>query len=208
MRGVVPTTEWGYRERRPWAPMGAEEIERIADAVAAASVEMWIDGGWGVDALLGEQTREHDDLDVVIALADVQAFETALAGVGYERSAGAAPTSFVLVNAEGRQVDAHPVVFDDLRGGGVYLMEDGREWVYPAEGFAGRGRVGSRDVRCLTPEVQVLVHDGYELEEKDYRELFLLHDRFGVELPAKYAERARAGWTKRRPARDDAPPSQ
>jgi hypothetical protein len=38
-------------------------------------------------------------------------------------------------------------------------------------------------VRCLTPEVQVLVHDGYELGEKDYRELRLLHDRFGVELP-------------------------
>jgi hypothetical protein len=49
-------------------------------------------------------------------------------------------------------------------------------------GFAGRG-VAGRDVQCLTPEAQVLVHDGYVLGERDYRELRLLHDRFGVELP-------------------------
>ncbi len=69
-------------------------------------------------------------------------------------------------------------------------MSEGREWVYPSRGFAGRGRVGGRVVRCLSAEVQMLVHDGYELTAKDYRELYLLHERFGVELPAKYAERA------------------
>jgi hypothetical protein len=30
--------------------------------------------------------------------------------------------------------------------------------------------------------VQVLVHDGYELGEKDFVELRLLHERFGVAL--------------------------
>ena len=29
-------------------------------------VEAWVAGGWGVDALLGEQTREHRDLDILI----------------------------------------------------------------------------------------------------------------------------------------------
>jgi hypothetical protein len=29
----------------------------------------------------------------------------------------------------------------------------------------------------------VLVHAGYELTEKDYRELYLLRQRFGVEPP-------------------------
>ena len=32
----------------------------------AMGVEVWIDGGWGVDALLGEQTRFHKDLDIAI----------------------------------------------------------------------------------------------------------------------------------------------
>jgi hypothetical protein len=38
--------------------------------------------------------------------------------------------------------------------------------------------------------VQVVVHDGYELREKDYRELRLLRERSGVELPPPVAARA------------------
>ena len=62
-------------------------------------------------------------------------------------------------------------------------MDGGGEWVYPASGFSGRGRVDGRPVHCLSAEVQVLVHSGYELTAKDYRELDLLNARFGVELP-------------------------
>jgi lincosamide nucleotidyltransferase A/C/D/E len=34
-------------------------------------IEIWVDGGWGVDALLGEQTRPHKDLDIAIQQKDV-----------------------------------------------------------------------------------------------------------------------------------------
>ena len=172
--------------------MRAADVLTVVDALEAARVPYRLDGGWGVDALLEEQTREHDDLDLVAQLADVRRLTETLRGAGYEQVAGGAPRSFVLVDALGRQVDVHPVVFDDARGGGVYEMDDGREWVYPAAGFAGRGRVAGHLVRCLSPEVQVLVHDGYELTDKDYRELYLLHERFGVDLPLQYAERALA----------------
>ena len=191
MADVVSIGEWPYRDRQPWAPMEVDEVVRIVDCVATSSLGMWIDGGWGVDALLEEEMREHDDLDVVIDLGHVDLFKEALARLGYEHVAGEAPKSFILGDALGHQVDVHPVVLDAGRGGGVYVTEEGGEWVYPEAGFSGRGRIGGREVRCLTPEVQVLVHDGYELEEKDYRELFMLHERFGVELPAKYAARAR-----------------
>jgi lincosamide nucleotidyltransferase A/C/D/E len=172
--------------------MDAGEVVRLLNAAAAADVAVWIDGGWGVDALLEEQTRGHDDLDVVVVVTDVPRFTAVLAASGYAQVAGEAPQSFILVDAGGHQVDVHPVVFDEERGGGVYVMEDHRAWVYPEAGFAGRGRIDGREVHCLTPEVQVLVHDGYELTEKDYRELFLLHARFGVALPEKYVERALA----------------
>jgi lincosamide nucleotidyltransferase A/C/D/E len=87
--------------------MPAAEVVRLVELLESGGVGVWLDGGWGVDALLERQTREHDDSE-------------------------------------------------------------------------------------LTPEVQLLVHDGYELEEKDYRELRLLHERFGVELPIRYAARALA----------------
>ena len=81
----------------------------------------------------------------------------------------------------------HPVTFD-AEGGGVYQMDDGNEWVYPSVGFNGMGSVNERPVRCLSPEVQVLVHAGYDLTQKDYRELYLLRERFGVEPPTALLE--------------------
>jgi lincosamide nucleotidyltransferase A/C/D/E len=181
----VPVAEWPYRDRRPHAPMEAAEVVRVVVQLETAGVAVWLDGGWGVDALLEEQVREHDDLDLVVALADLPALLGVAGRSGYEHAAGAVPGSIVLVDARGRQVDVHPVVLDDARGGGVYVMDDGREWVYPCQGFDGRGRVAGRPVRCLSPEVQVLVHDGYELTAKDYRELDLLHERFGVDVPPR-----------------------
>jgi lincosamide nucleotidyltransferase A/C/D/E len=162
--------------------MEAAEVVRVVGALGDDGVAPWLDGGWGVDALLEEQVREHDDLDLVVELAAAPTVTASLARLGYSHVAGGPPSSVVFVDAVGRQVDVHPVVFDD-EGGGVYRMEDGRDWTYPAEGFAGRGRVGGSSVRCLTPEVQVLVHAGYELAAKDYLELRLLHERFGVALP-------------------------
>jgi lincosamide nucleotidyltransferase A/C/D/E len=37
---------------------GADVIE-LYQALAAAGVDIWIDGGWAVDALVGRQTRRH-----------------------------------------------------------------------------------------------------------------------------------------------------
>ena len=179
-----------YRGRQPSAPMEPEELLRVLELLDGESIEVWIDGGWGVDALLERQTREHDDLDLVSHLGDSDRAIEVLEAAGYELVEGQPPRSFVLVDHEGRQVDVHPVVMDRSRGGGVYQMDDGREWVYPEEGFSGRGKVAGQEVKCLSAVTQVLVHDGYELTAKDYRELFLLHDRFDVEIPERYRDRA------------------
>jgi lincosamide nucleotidyltransferase A/C/D/E len=170
--------------------MDAASLVEIVDLLEAEGVDVWLDGGWGVDALLDEETREHDDLDLIVELRHSGHVVELLLGLGYELVAGRAPKSFVLVDARGRQVDVHPVTFD-ADGGGVYEMEDG-QWTYPAQGFGGRGSVSGRAVRCLSPEAQVLVHAGYELKEKDYRELFLLRERFGVQLSPHLLDRVQA----------------
>ena len=168
-----------YDERDPRLQMTAAELAALCGVFEAIGVDVWLDGGWGVDALLGEQTREHDDLDVVIALDDVATLVTTLESLGYEVARGALPMSIVLLDVAGRQVDVHPVSFT-ATGDGLYRMDDGRSWAYPAAGFTGTGRVLDRDVRCLTPEVQVLCHAGYELDENDLHDLSLLCERFGV----------------------------
>ena len=165
--------------------MAAEELARLLDALDAAGVQVWVDGGWGVDALLGEQTRSHDDLDVVVEMSDVGRLQDVLRQQGYTFQHREAPLSFELVDPDGRQVDVHPVTFDE-RGDGIYQMDEGKTWTYPATGLAGIGHIAGRQVRCLTPELQMRVHAGYELTDKDHEEIRLLQERFGVGAPPGY----------------------
>jgi lincosamide nucleotidyltransferase A/C/D/E len=166
-----------YDEREPRLPMSAEDVVALLGLMEG--IDVWLDGGWGVDALLGEQTREHDDLDLVVARSDVPSLVEALRQEEYEVAKGQLPTCIVLLDPVGRQVDVHPVAFNEA-GDGIYRMEDGRDWPYPAAGFAGRGSIIGQSVPCLTPEVQVLCHAGYELAATDLHDLAVLRERFGV----------------------------
>ena len=167
--------------------MDTQSLLAVVDLLEADGIDVWLDGGWGVDALLERQTRGHDDLDLVVELAHADRIIELLRGLGYSQVAGNPRKSFVMVDVRGCQVDIHPVTFD-AEGGGVYQMDDGNEWVYPSEGFNGMGSVNGRPVRCLSPDVQVLVHAGYDSTQKDYRELYLLRERFGVEPPPALLE--------------------
>lgn len=167
------------------ARMPARQLSDLLRALDEAGIEVWLDGGWGVDALLGRQTREHNDVDLILRLSDVPALRRALAGRGFGVKEGAPPNSFVLADGAGLDVDVHAVVFDD-QGDGVYRMQNGEDWVYPSEGFSGTGSIEGLAVRCLTPEAQVLCHaHGYEPGEKDFRDMALLEERFELELPSR-----------------------
>ena len=42
------------------------DVVTLYRAFAAADAPVWLMGGWGIDALLGRQTRRHHDLDVLV----------------------------------------------------------------------------------------------------------------------------------------------
>jgi lincosamide nucleotidyltransferase A/C/D/E len=46
--------------------MNAPSVLELCRRLTGLGIPIWLDGGWGVDALLGEQTRPHDDLDIVV----------------------------------------------------------------------------------------------------------------------------------------------
>jgi lincosamide nucleotidyltransferase A/C/D/E len=62
--------ERAYHGRHPSAPMDAAALLEVIDCLEGQGVDVWLDGGWGVDALLERETREHDDLDLVAELRD------------------------------------------------------------------------------------------------------------------------------------------
>lgn len=83
----------------------------------AAGLSFWLDGGWGVDLLLGEQSRDHSDMDVVIVLEQFPAVCSALEALGFEVVEDHLSTRAVLRSPDGRQVDVHPVTFDEAGTG-------------------------------------------------------------------------------------------
>jgi lincosamide nucleotidyltransferase A/C/D/E len=166
--------------------MTVANLTRILERLEKVGIDAWLDGGWGVDALLGEQTRTHDDVDLIVQVIDVPAMREALAGEGFQLDHGAPDSNFVLRDADGREIDVHPARFDE-GGNGIYRMENGEDWVYPAAGFAGRGRIAGREVKCLTADVQMLCHaGGYDPAETDFHDMRLLNTRLGTPLLPPY----------------------
>ncbi|MFN9898557.1 MAG: nucleotidyltransferase domain-containing protein, partial [bacterium] len=58
----------------------------------------------------------------------------------------------------------------------------------PAAAFVGKGNILDLQVNCLTSEYQVESHQGYQLKEKDFKDVFLLCERFELEIPKEYQD--------------------
>ena len=173
--------------------MTSSALVDLLQLIATAGVEIWLDGGWGVDALLGAQTRPHKDVDIIVRVSDLQKLGEILQAKAFAIRPGGTASNFVLVDRSGLEIDIHAITFDS-GGNGIYRMANGQDWIYPAAGFGGRGSVDAYSVRCLSPHAQVLGHaDGYAPTEKDIEDMERLRARFGVELPP-HLRRATASW--------------
>jgi hypothetical protein len=114
--------------------------------------------------------------------------EAALAPLGFILYKDELPASFVLRDPNDRRVDIHPVKFDE-EGNAHQTALEGSVFTYPKDGFTGKGTINGREVVCLTPEVQILCHDGYELDAADIADMRLLSDHFGIPLPETFENR-------------------
>ncbi len=171
--------------------VSAKDVIRIYQYLLANGIQIWLCGGWGIDALLGEQTRPHKDLDVIMLLDDVIRMRELLGRQGYdlaylwEENCPAVDahgvevaSAFVLNDADGRELDAHAMRFD-VQGNGIPTWRDTEGLIFKSQDLAGQGVVAGFALQCLSSEMQMLVHRGYELPEKQVRDLELLRKKFG-----------------------------
>ncbi|MFG1691437.1 nucleotidyltransferase domain-containing protein [Gemmatimonadota bacterium] len=162
--------------------MTADHVHWFLDLFDELEITVWIDGGRGVDALLGECTRPHEDLDIIIPAADSAKLTEAL----FERGFSDVPTddrcdrNFVMGHPSHGLIDFHVIQLTD-DGGAVYGPGD-VDWVISRSERRGEGSIRGRSVRCLTAEYQVRSHTGYTLKETDFADMNALHERFGVAL--------------------------
>ena len=163
------------RERR--IQREAEPISDFCNNV----LEVCIDGGWAVDALLGRETRAHGDLDIALPHRNVPRLRTLLSKRDYRERIrdDTWECNFVLADTKGRELDVHSYTLDSA-GNNVHGV------AYEAEHLAGTGSILGRGVRCISPEWLVRFHTGYEVDEKDFQDASALCQHFGIALPKEY----------------------
>jgi len=161
--------------------MKANDAIEIVKLFDQNHIELHIDGGWAVDALLGEQTRTHTDLDIAVQHKDVTQIRALLEARGFRDVPrdDTRDSNFVLGDEQGHQVDIHSYTFDSQRNN-VYGVS------YPFDSLTGVGSIHGYRVQCISPEWLVKFHTGYELDENDYHDVRLLCQRYGIKLPSEY----------------------
>lgn len=161
--------------------MQTDDVLQIYNLLTGSGVTTHIDGGWGVDALVGEQTRQHSDLDIAIPVQDVALARRLLEGEGYHEIPRNDSTAdmFVLSDGNGHEIDIHAYNFDadGNNDGGVE---------YPLGSLNGQGIIGGQAVHCIAPEYVLRFHMAYEPKAKDYHDVKLLCDKFGLRMPKQY----------------------
>ncbi len=181
--------------------MHAEDVVALYTLLVERGVQLWVDGGWGIDALLGEQTRLHKDLDALVRFDDLGTLTDVLARHGFtlkeiweenrwvthavplpligrtSRAGSAVATAFVVRNGAGHELDVHVLTFDANANG---IPAWNADVLYSADALAGRGVIAGTPVRCLAAQMQMAMHTDYTLQAKGIQDLRLLHERFGI----------------------------
>jgi len=160
----------------------APDLFELLDLLDDMAVHYWLDGGWGVDCLLGTQTRWHSDLDLVLPRSEVERVRAILAARGFLVTRDWLPTSLAFRDDQGREVDLHPVD-PTADGGGDQLLQGDDVWHYspPVE-----GAINERSVRCASASDQLLTHQGYEPRPVDLLDVHRIAERFNLPVPAAF----------------------
>jgi lincosamide nucleotidyltransferase A/C/D/E len=163
--------------------MTAQDVAAFVRLLEHNQIEVCIDGGWAVDALVGRLTRAHLDLDIAIQHKDAGRVRALLEERGYRDVArpDTRDCNFVLGDEQGHLIDIHTYTFD-AEGKLVFGVD------YPFDSLKGSGKVDGLAVRCITPEWLVKFHSGYPLDENDYHDVKVLCQHFGIKMPADFIE--------------------
>ena len=154
----------------------AWRVVAILDLLAAAEVRVWVAGGWGVDALLGRQTRPHCDIDLVVGddgppyqqVTQVLAREGFRFTGTYHHPGIPIPWCHIWRHDAGHKVEVLPVPLHEPP-----FAADGADASGARQPFA-EGSIDGRPVPCLSAELQILLHNGYPQREIDNHDVALL----------------------------------
>jgi len=131
-------------------------------------------------------TRLHEDVDLVVELEAISEVLAAVGELGYSVSEDLAPVRMVLGGPEDLRADLHPVTFsEDGTGWQLGAAADGSDCPYPPSGSV-EGRILDHRVPCISAELQLEHHCGYEPRDRDWSDMARLAKRFGLTARRAY----------------------
>ena len=157
--------------------MSAEKATKLYKLLDSSGVPVWVDGGWGVDALLEEQTREHADLDIAIDHEHEAKMKELLTEYGFRVVQTNDKTDWNYVLGDGRSlIDVHVFGFDES-GNNIYGTK------YPKDSLTGQGKINGVTVRCISPKWAIQFKSHPKQGEVDRYDQVKLCEKFGLPAP-------------------------
>jgi lincosamide nucleotidyltransferase A/C/D/E len=177
--------------------MSAESAVRIISELEELGIKTILDGGWGIDALLESQTREHTDIDFLVESKDFEKLKEYLDKNRFEQTDKFNKWWHMSFENESLIIDTHVIEFDEV-GKAIYGPKIRDDFpfpgIFPAYALKGTGKINGKDVNCLSAEYRVrcqtrvllnLMPDNYKHvpTKKDYDDLAKLCKKFDMEMP-------------------------
>ena len=164
--------------------MPQEAVRSLLAALQAQQVTVCVGGGWAIDALIGTETRLHEDLDMWVEASDTHGLFTALADQGVDRVypwPGDRPWNFVLHDGRRRRVDLH--LYEALGDGRLHYGSVASPFLFTEQDLSGAGEIAGMPVQCERPEFALQNHIGYEWRDSDRHDVAVLCRHFGMKPP-------------------------
>jgi lincosamide nucleotidyltransferase A/C/D/E len=162
------------------------ELLRVCRALSNQQLSYWVGGGWGLDILVGCETRRHGDLDFVLANFKVELPDVALvlAELGYQRKNPLGgtmwfPDAEVYEDDHGHHIEILNINWKLLATASSLLgsrstpdPEIANHSEQPTEMLLAKltstGEVDGVSVPILSAAAQQLFHLGYERRDEDW----------------------------------------
>lgn len=153
----------------------------LLDLFEANDIDVIVDGGWSIDALLGKQTREHNDLDLAVNRKQAKNLREILGTHGYQEIRRDGEANLVLADSNGNEIDVHIFEFDK-ENNNIYGIE------YPCESLKGTGTIGDRTVKCISPKymVEFIAEWVHKWPQKYAEAIPALCKKYSIPLPEQY----------------------
>ena len=139
-----------------------ELIRELFAECESRNLRIWLLGGWGIDALLGRISREHNDIDILAEASSKENLLAAIEHIGGEsadkpmgwrfcKNNVRVDVTFILYAADGTPIS-------DLK------KEDPNVYPWPPSSFPDEcnGRLPSLSCRAISWEAQYVAKAGYK----------------------------------------------